>query len=227
MQFNFWNGICVQTLVSTCTMKKTVFSLVLIWGFIGMAPLARAQSGIRVAVDSEGVPIYQMEEVKIRALGTSKRDQRRFNKQEQKFNKLRYHIIKVLPYANECARNIKLINAELARIPTEEGKQAYLDSREHFLFGRYESEIRNLTISQGKVLVKLIDRQSGSTTYSLIYDYKSKTSAFFWNGIGKLFGYDLKKEYDPEEDFAIEMIVRSIENGTNPTYYDYLEARSK
>ncbi|MBL0020781.1 MAG: DUF4294 domain-containing protein [Bacteroidetes bacterium] len=54
-------------------------------------------------------------------------------------------------------------------------------------------------------------------------DYKSKTSAFFWGGIGKIFGYDLKKEYDAEEEFAIEMIVRSIENGTNPTYYDYLK----
>jgi hypothetical protein len=206
-------------------MKKTIFSLVILVALTSLA--GKAQYGIRVAVDEEGVPIYQMEEVKIRALSSNKRDQRRFSKQEQKFNKLRYHVIKVLPYANECARNIRLINAELARIPTEEGKEAYLSSREHFLFGRYEEEIRNLTISQGKVLVSLIDRQSGSTTYSLINDYKSKTSAFFWNGIGKIFGYDLKKEYDPDEEVAIEVIVRSIENGTNPTYYDYLEARNK
>jgi hypothetical protein len=79
-------------------------------------------------------------------------------------------------------------------------------------------------MSQGKVLVALIDRQTGNTTYSLINDFKSKTSAFFWNGIGKIFGYDLKKEYNPEDEFAIELIVRSIENGTNITYYDYLEA---
>lgn len=211
--------------VSTKTMKRKLFSLIILLGLMSLA--AEAQVGIRVAVDDEGVPIYQMEEVKIRALGTSKRDQRRFAKQEQKFNKLRYNVMKVLPYANECARNIKIINAEMARIPTEEGKQAYLDSREHFLFGRYEGEIRNLTMSQGKVLVSLIDRQSGNTTYSLINDYKSKTSAFFWNGIGKIFGYDLKKEYDPEEEFAIEIITRSIENGTNLTYYDYLEARNR
>jgi hypothetical protein len=209
--------------VSFKKMKKFLFAWVLL---VGMAGFADAQTGIRVAVDDEGVPIYQMEEVRIRALGSSKRDQRRFAKQEQKFNKLRYNVIKVLPYANECARNVRIINAEMERIPTEEGKEAYLASREHFLFGRYENEIRNLTISQGKVLVSLIDRQSGSTTYSLINDYKSKTSAFFWSGIGKIFGYDLKKDYDPEEEFAIEMIVRSIENGTNPTYYDYLEARS-
>lgn len=206
-------------------MKKAIFSLMVLVGLTSGA--LSAQVGIRVAVDDEGVPIYTMEEVKIRALGSSKRDQRRFAKQEQKFNKLRYNVIKVLPYANECARNVKIINAELARIPTEEGKDAYLASREHFLFGRYEGEIRNLTMQQGKVLVSLIDRQSGSTTYSLINDLKSKTSAFFWNGIGKIFGYDLKKEYDPEEEFAIEIIVRGIENGTNITYYDYLEARNR
>jgi Domain of unknown function (DUF4294) len=205
-------------------MKKILFAVIFLMGLGG---LADAQTGIRVAVDDEGVPIYQMQEVKIRALGSSKRDQRRFAKQEQKFNKLRYNVIKVLPYANECARNVKIINAELQRIPTDAGKEAYLDSREHFLFGRYENEIKNLTISQGKVLVSLVDRQSGSTTYSLINDYKSKTAGFFWNGIGKIFGYDLKKDYDPEEEFAIEMIVRSIENGSNPTYYDYLEARNQ
>ncbi len=205
------------------TMKNLLLVLIFL---VGLASLASAQTGVRVAVDEEGVPIYVMQEVKMRALGSAKRDQRRFAKQEAKFNKLRYNVIKTLPYANECARNVKIINAEMERIPTAEGKDAYLNSREHFLFGRYEAEIRNLTISQGKVLVSLIDRQSGSTTYSLVNDYKSKTSAFFWNGIGKIFGYDLKKEYDPEEEFAIEMIVRSIENGTNPSYYDYLEARN-
>ncbi|MFM2375466.1 MAG: hypothetical protein RLZZ165_563, partial [Bacteroidota bacterium] len=164
-------------------MQKAIFFLVIWLGFTSLD--GWAQGGIRVVVDEEGIPIYTMQEVKIMAIGTSKRDQRRFAKQELKFNRLRYNVIKVLPYANECARNVKIINSELARIPTEAGKAAYLDSREHFLFGRYEAEIRNLTISQGKVLVSLIDRQSGNTTYSLINDYKSRTAAFFWSGIGK------------------------------------------
>ena len=202
---------------------KKFFVLVLI--LFALVP-ARAQGLVLVAVDGEGVPVFMMEEVSIRAKRSGKRDQRKQENQMKKFNKLRYNVLKTLPYANEAARNLKVINAELARIPSEEGKEAYMESRENFLFGRYEKEVRDLTISQGKVLVKLIDRQTGSTTYSLISDYKNKTSAFFWNGIGKIFGYDLKQEYDPEEEFAIEVIVRSIENGQNPTYYDYLEARN-
>jgi hypothetical protein len=204
-------------------MKKALILMTII---LGLGSIASAQSGIRVAVDEDGVPIYRMEDVRITAKRSSRRDSRRAQKQMQKFNKLRYNILKVLPYANEAARNLKVIEAELANIPTEEGKEAYLKSRESFLFGQYEKEIRNLTISQGKVLVKLIDRQTGNNAYSLISDYKSKTSAFFWQGIGRLFGYNLKEDYDPEDEFAMEVIIRSIENGTNPTYYDYVQARN-
>ena len=212
-------------------MKKAILFLTkrLLLGVVfvaGLASVSQAQFGIRVAVDENGIPIYRLEEVKIRAKRSKKRDRRRFERQKKKFNKLRYNILKVLPYANEAGKNLKVIEAEMANIPTEEGKEAYLNSRESFLFGQYEDEIRNLTISQGKVLVKLIDRQTGNNAYSLISDYKSKTSAFFWQGIGRLFGYNLKNEYDPEEEFAMEVIIRSIENGKNPTYYDYLEARN-
>lgn len=205
-------------------MKK--LSLLILIFVLATAATDLQGQGILVAVDAEGIPVYQMEEVQIRAKRSDRRDRRRAENQQKKFNKLRYNILKTLPYANEASRNLKIINAEMAKIPTEEGKEAYMESRENFLFGRYEKEVRDLTISQGKVLVKLIDRQTGSTTYSLISDYKSKTAAFFWNGVGKIFGYDLKDDYDPEEEFAIEVIVRSIENGQNITYYDYLEARN-
>lgn len=205
-------------------MKK----LTIIFAFLmGVAGFASGQTvGIKVAVDREGVPIFKLEDVVISAKRPTGRQSRRNERQVKKFNKLRYNILKTLPYANEAARNLSIINAELANIPTEEGRDAYLDSREDALFGRYEKEVRNLTISQGKILVKLIDRQTGNNAYSLIRDYKSKTSAFFWQGIGRLFGYNLKQEYDEEEEFAMEVIIRSIENGTNPTYYDYLEAKN-
>lgn len=204
-------------------MKKALILMTII---LGLSSFASAQSGIRVAVDAEGVPIYRLQEVKITAKRSSRRASRRQERQMKKFNKLRYNILKVLPYANEAARNLKIIEAEMANIPTEEGKEAYLKSRESFLFGQYEKDIRKLTISQGKVLVKLIDRQTGDNAYSLISDYKSRTSAFFWQGIGRLFGYNLKEDYDPEDEFAMEVIIRSIEKGTNPTYYDYVQARN-
>lgn len=205
-------------------MKKLTVILAFILGLGGFA--SGQGVGIKVAVDRDGVPIFRVEDVVISAKRPNRRQSRRKERQMKKFNKLRYNILKTLPYANEAARNLAIIEAELANIPSEEAREAYLDSKEDFLFGRYEKEVRNLTISQGKVLVKLIDRQTGNNAYSLIRDYKSKTSAFFWQGIGRLFGYNLKQEYDEEEEFAMEVILRSIENGTNPTYYDYLEAKN-
>lgn len=199
----------------------------IIFAFVmGLSGVASAQTGVKVGVDKDGVPIFRVEEVTITAKRSKRRIRNRAQRQKKKFNKLRYNILKALPYANEAARNLKVINAELAMIPSEEGKEAYMESRESFLFGQYEDDVKKLTISQGKVLVKLIDRQTGDNAYSLIRDYKSKTSAFFWQGVGRLFGYNLKTDYDPEEDFAMEVILKSIESGKNPTYYDYLEARN-
>ncbi|HOW39419.1 MAG TPA: DUF4294 domain-containing protein, partial [Bacteroidales bacterium] len=78
----------------------------------------------------------------------------------------------------------------------------------------YEDEIAHLTISQGKILIKLIDRETQNTSYQLIRDYRGKVSAAFWQGIARLFGTNLKAEYDRfGEDAAIEMILIEIEEG--------------
>jgi len=74
--------------------------------------------------------------------------------------------------------------------------------------------LRKLTISQGKILTKLVNRETGLTTHQLIKDYKSGITAFFWQTIGKKYGYDLKKAYDPINDpydKDIESIVLSLE----------------
>ena len=70
-----------------------------------------------------------------------------------------------------------------------------------------------MTVSQGKVLVKLIDRETGQTSYELIKELRSGFTAFMWNSIAILFGNNLKAEYDPVEDADIEAIVQMIERG--------------
>ncbi|MBK6837807.1 MAG: DUF4294 domain-containing protein [Bacteroidetes bacterium] len=78
----------------------------------------------------------------------------------------------------------------------------------------FEEQIKKLSINQGNVLIKLIDRETGKTSYELIKKLKGSLNAFFAQGLAKLFGHDLKDEFDPEgEDKTIEMIVKQIENG--------------
>ena len=71
-----------------------------------------------------------------------------------------------------------------------------------------------MTISQGRILIKLIDRETRNTSYTLIRDYRGKFSAAFWQGIARFFGTNLKEEYDPYgEDALIEAIIKEIDAG--------------
>ncbi|MCB9231630.1 MAG: DUF4294 domain-containing protein [Bacteroidia bacterium] len=205
-------------------MKKFVTILSILSLFAASAALA--QNPVKANVMSDGTPMFKMDDIMIYAVAPTKREKRQYERQVKQFNKLRYNVLKVWPYANAAAKTLKEIESEIASIPEEKQKE-YMKSKEKALFGEYEKDIRNLSISQGKILIKLIDRQTGSPTYSLIKDLKNGTSAFFWQAIGGIFGYNLKKEFDAEgDDFAVEMICRSLENGSNPTYYDFTAAKS-
>ena len=93
-------------------------------------------------------------------------------------------------------------------------KKRYKRSIEDQVRKDFEEQIKKLSINQGNVLIKLLDRETGHTSYELIKDLKGSFNAFFAQGVAKLFGHDLKDKYDPEgEDKAIENVVRQIERG--------------
>ena len=82
------------------------------------------------------------------------------------------------------------------------------------MLDRYKDELKKLTITQGRILIKLIDRETNNTSYYIIKEYRGSFSAFFWQSIARIFGENLKAEYNPEdEDKLIEDIVIRIENG--------------
>jgi hypothetical protein len=82
------------------------------------------------------------------------------------------------------------------------------------VFAEYEGDIRDMTITQGRLLIKLIDRETQNTSYALIKDYRGKLAAAFWQGIARIFGTNLKEEYDPNgEDAIIESIILEIDAG--------------
>lgn len=200
-------------------MKKLILLTALI---LGMSIPGFAQELTYLGGDGEGRPVYQIADVSITAKAPSRAKMRRYEKKVKKFNKLRYNVVKVLPYANEASNNLKEINEAMVTIPEAELND-WLKTKEKDLFGEYEDDIRKMSHSQGKILIKLIDRQCGISTYYLVKDLKSGAAAFFWQGIGRVFGYNLKNEYDPQEDDAdVEYIVRSIESGKNPTYFDMI-----
>jgi hypothetical protein len=137
----------------------------------------------------------------------------RSKKQQRKWNKLMANVVKVYPYAQITGELLAYYDEELEKIEDENERKTFMEESEAVLKAEFKGEIMNLTVSQGKVLVKLIDRETGQTSYELIKQLRSGFTAFMWNSIAVLFGNSLKAEYDPIEDADIEQIVQMIERG--------------
>ena len=128
--------------------------------------------------------------------------------------RLVYNIRRVYPYALLVRDEFGRINRVLETMPDERARRNFLQQYEKELLERYEGDIRKLTFTQGMILIKLIDRETQNTSYDLIRQYRGKFSATFWQGIARIFGANLKSDYDANgDDYLIEQVVREIEAG--------------
>jgi hypothetical protein len=131
-----------------------------------------------------------------------------------RYQRLVYNLKKVYPYAVLVRSKLGEANEGLKNIPDDRNRKKYLRQFEKTLFGEYEDDVRDMTITQGKLLIKLIDRETYNTSYDLIREYRGNFSAFFWQSIARIFGTNLKEEYDPYgTDAIMEIIVQEIEAG--------------
>lgn len=142
-------------------------------------------------------------------------------KEWRKYYRLVHNFSKVYPYAL-VARS--LVEEADSTIETDRLRRAkkdrYVNKVQKELFSVFEKPLRSLTVSQGALLMKLIDREVGKSSYYIIKDYKNGMAAGFWQGIAKMFGSDLKKPYDPEgEDRNVEELVKIWEAGDFPALY--------
>ncbi len=130
------------------------------------------------------------------------------------FYRLRYNVIKVYPYARLAAVKLNEMEFRMSGMKTDREKRKYRKSVEEQVRKDFEEQIKKLSINQGDVLIKLIDRETGQSSYELISQLKGSLNAFFSQSVARLFGHDLKEKYDPAgDDKTIEMIVNQIETG--------------
>ena len=136
------------------------------------------------------------------------------DKQRQAYNRLVANIKKVLPLAKECNQIILETGAYLQTIPTKKERDAHMKAVEKGLKEEYTPRIKKLTYSQGKLLIKLIDRETHSTGYELIQAFLGPVRAGFYQTFAWVFGASLKKRYDPKgADRLVERIVLQVEAG--------------
>jgi hypothetical protein len=124
---------------------------------------------------------------------------------------LRYNVYKAYPYALIAANVIKNVDAELAKLPNRKAEKMYLKKVEADLKSKFKGQLENLTMSQGAILVKLINRETGKECYGIIRDLKGGFSAIVWQSVAFVFNNNLRKRYDPiNEDKEIEKVVQEI-----------------
>ena len=151
------------------------------------------------------------------SLNEANRQKRQTEKEKFEFYKKNYKNIrnfkKVYPYALKTREIIENLNAQLAVMTSESEKRKLISKTEKMLFDEYESAVRTMSTSQGKLLLKLIARETNKTGYDIIKEYKGAFSASFWYGVGKIFGTDLKTEFNKaQEDSLLENIVDKYKN---------------
>jgi Domain of unknown function (DUF4294) len=163
----------------------------------------------KVKRDGVTLPEVEIKEVTVLAhpTMTKKSDLR-------KYERLVYNLKKVYPYAFMVRKKLNKVNEDLMNVKSEKERKDYLRSVEKNIFAQYEGDMRDMTITQGRLLIKLIDRETQNTSYILIKEYRGKVAAAFWQGIARIFGTNLKEEYDPYgADVLIEYIIQEIEAG--------------
>ena len=133
--------------------------------------------------------------------------------QYELWTRTKYNVKIVYPYAILAAAKLKEYDKVLGTITDEKQKKAYLRLCEKDLRHEFEDELKALTVSQGKVLMKLIDRETGKTTYEIVKQMRGSFQAYFWQALASLFGNSMKVNYNAEEDIMIERAVKLVETG--------------
>ena len=142
-------------------------------------------------------------------------------KEWRRYYRLVHNFSKAYPYALVAKKIVMQADSTIESENMKWLKRGrYVDAVQAELFEAFEKPLRKMTISQGMLLMKLIDREVGKSSYTIIKEFKNGLTAGFWQGVAKLFGSDLKKPYDPEgEDANVEELVKIWEAGDFPAFY--------
>jgi len=192
-------------------MNKLIY-IILFLGFpIAHAFAQEPQGKIVIAriVDGDTIITYNLPEYMV-----SSKLPRQLRSMARKNSRLVYNVKKAYPYAKLAGLKLNEYEVMLRNAESEAERRRLMKQAEDELKEEFEDDLRKLTFKQGLILIKLVDRETGNSSYVLIQELRGKFTAFFWQAFARIFGYNLKTEYDPDgEDREIEEIVVMIENG--------------
>jgi hypothetical protein len=185
-------------------MKKLFyFSLFLLLPYVAVAQVTNDSISNKEVAEDENDTIVPLEEVVVyRHKWTAA--------EKKEFQLLQNRVYKVYPIARIAADRLTILNKNMDKMKTNREKKKYFKIVEDYMENEFTGQLKKLSRKQGQILVKLIHRQTGFTTFELIKDYKSGWKAFWSNNTARLFDINLKTKYAPyevNEDFLIETIL--------------------
>lgn len=196
--------------------KITLIAILVTLGFSLPTAEAQRETGVNkvlsfaTILDGDTIPLVHLKTVVI-----SRKWALLSEKEIRKNQKLIRNVKKVLPYAKEARRRLQELEREMAGMSAKKQKE-YVKQVEQEVLDDFYEDLEKLTFSQGKVLLKLVDRETGNTSYTLVADLRGKFRASFYNTFARMFGFNMKERYDPKnnkEDNLLERVVRSVEMG--------------
>ena len=153
--------------------------------------------------DGELIPWMVTKEIKIT-------DSRIFKseKEHQDYNRLRYNVYKVLPYMRFASTRYAQLQRDLATTGDKSKQKEMIKACEAQIKDLFNRELKNLTITQGEILIKLVNRETGNTSYDMLKEMKGGLNAFMFQSVARIFGHNLKETYNPEQERDIESILQ-------------------
>ncbi len=162
-----------------------------------------------INVDGDTIPQLKIPEVKVYS-----RPKFKSRKQARRYSRLVKNVKKVYPYAIFIKLKIDEINIHLQTLDDDREKKKFIRQVQREITAEFEDDVRHMTFSQGKILIKLVDRETGETSYDWLKELKGDLFAGFWQAVARIFGSNLKMEFDAQgEDILIDQIVRMIDAG--------------
>lgn len=189
--------------------------LVILLGMMGLITAANAQWPAKLQIiqgelsGRDTIPHVDLPEVGVFPPRVFKN-----KSEEQQYWRLVMRVKKVLPYAKEAAALYKKYEQEVPADSRNRDRRIYVRKAEDELMRKYGPVMKKMSINDGKILIKLIDRETQHASYEIIQEVKGSVPAIFWQGVARVFGNNLKTKYDPYgEDRQIEIIIHYIEMG--------------
>ncbi len=196
------------------TLKNIIISLALLLGFIISS---EAQSDSLRIFNPKKAIVYadgSMPSMIIPAVNIYDINKYSYLLHNWKYRRTIRNVKRAHPYAVVANLRLSHLDSTLTQLDSKKERAEYTKEAEKLIMQEFEDEVKRLTVRQGIILVKLIDRETGMTSYEVLKDIRGGFTAFFWQGIARLFGNDLKMQFDPEgEDKVIEDIVMAMQWG--------------